>query len=125
MGSFQSDSLRDSIESGWSLAGALSKTTSNTMKNAVKFFAHPQVKQIETKKSIEVKKITPLSTDIIHQQFTEVNDVFEIKCRYTVEDVKNSKWDISEGRVEDMCDEVLRIIKTVYNPHNGTGSFYK
>jgi hypothetical protein len=94
------------------------------MKNAVKFFAHPQVKQIETKKSIEVKKITPLSGDVIHQKFTEVRDVFEIKCRYTVEDVKNSKWDISEARVEDMCDEVLRIVKTVYDPSSGTGTYF-
>jgi len=124
MGDFQADTLRDSIESGWALTGALAKTTTNTMKNAVKFFAHPQVKQIETKKSIEVKKITPLSADVIHQKFTEVRDVFEIKCRYTVEDVKNSKWDISEARVEDMCDEVSRIVKTVYDPNAGTGVYY-
>ena len=95
------------------------------MKNPVKFFAHPQVKQIETKKSVEVRKDTPLSTDIIHQKFTEVNDVFEIKCRYTVEDVKNSKWDTSESRVEDMCVEVLRIVKTIYNPNTATGVYFK
>lgn len=125
LGDFQSDTLRDSIESGWTLIGALAKVSSNTMKNPVKFFAHPQVKQLPTKKAIEVRKDTPLSTDVIHQKFTEINDVFEVKCRYTVEDVKNSKWDISETRVEDMCDEVLRIVKTVYNPNAGTGLFYK
>lgn len=125
MGSFAADTLRDSIESDWALTGALAKTSSNTMKNPVKFFAHPQVKQLPTKKAVEVRKETPLSTDVIHQKFTEVNDVFEVKCRYTVEDVKNSKWDIAETRVEDMCDEVLRIVKTVYNPNNGTGLFYK
>ena len=95
------------------------------MKNPVKFFAHPQVKQIETKKSVEVRKDTPLSTDIIHQKFTEVNDVFEVRCRYTVEDVKNSKWDTAEARVEDMCDEVLRIVKTIYNPNTATGVYFK
>lgn len=95
------------------------------MKNAVKFYAHPQVKQIETKKAVQVTKETPLSTDVIHQKFTEVNDVFTIKCRYTVEDVKNSKWDISEARVEDMCDEVLRIVKTVYDPNAATGVYFK
>jgi len=125
MGDFQADTLRDSIESGWGLSGALSKTSTQTMKNPIKFYAHPQVKQIETKKSVEVTKITPLSTDIIHPKFTEVNDVFEIRCRYTVEDVKNSKWDIAEARIEDICDEVLRIVKTVYNPNSGTGTFYK
>lgn len=125
MGDFQADTLRDSIQSGWGLSGALSKTATNIMKNPVKFFAHPQVKQIETKKAIQVRKDTPLSTDIIHQKFTEVNDVFEVKCRYTVEDVKNSKWDIAESRIEDMCDEVLRIVKTVYNPNTGTGLYYK
>ena len=95
------------------------------MKNPVKFYAHPQVKQIETRKAVEVRKSTPLSTDIIHQKFTEVNDVFEVKCRYTVEDVKNSKWDTAEARVEDMCDEVLRIVKTVYNPNTATGIYFK
>jgi hypothetical protein len=124
LGTFSADTLRDSIESGWTLTGALAKTSTSTMKNPIKFFAHPQVKQIPTKKAIEVRKTTPLSADIIHQKFTEVRDVFEIKCRYTVEDVKNSKWDISEARVEDMCEEVNRIVKTVYDPNTGTGVYF-
>ena len=124
MGDFEADTLRDSIESGWALTGALAKTTTTIMKNPVKFFAHPQVKQIQTKKAIQVAKITPVSSDVIHAKFTEVRNVFEIKCRYTVEDVKNSKWDTSEQRVEDMCNEVVRIVKTVYNPNGGTGDFY-
>jgi len=124
LGDFQADTLRDSIESGWALTGALAKTSSNPMKNPVKFFAHPQVKQIPTRKAVEVVKNSPLSNDIIHQKFTEVRDVFEITCRYTVEDVKNSKWDTAEKRVEDMCDEVLRITKTVYNPYSGTGVYF-
>jgi hypothetical protein len=125
MGTFQADTLRDSIESGWSLSGALAKTASTTMKNPVKFYAHPQVKQIETKKAIEVIKNTPLSNDTIRATQTDVNDVFEVSCRYTVEDVKNSKWDISEARIEDMCDEVLRIVKTIYDPSAGTGTFFR
>lgn len=125
MGDFQADTLRDSIESNWALTGALAKTTSNTMKNAVKFFAHPQVRQVETRKAIEVVKETPLSTDTIHPRRTVVQDTFNVTCRYTVEDVKNSKWDVSEKRIEDMCDEVLRIVKTVYNPSAGTGTFFQ
>lgn len=125
MGTFQADTLRDSIESGWALTGALGTSSTGIMKNPVKFYAHPQVKQIETRKAVEVRKSTPLSTDIIHQKFTEVNDVFEVKCRYTVEDVKNSKWDTAEARVEDMCEEVLRIVKTVYNPNTATGVYFK
>jgi len=125
MGDFSADTLRDSIQSGWALTGALSKTASSTMKNPVKFFAHEQVKQIETRKAVEVRKVTPLSRDVIHSKFTEVSDTFEIRCRYTVEDVKNTKWDVAEQRVEDMCDEVVRIVKTVYNPNTKTGVFYR
>jgi hypothetical protein len=125
MGTFEADTLRDSIETNWALTGALAKTSSNTMKNPVKFYAHPQVKQQPTRKAIEVIKNTPLSTDTIRATQTDVNDVFEITCRYTVEDVKNSKWDISEARVEDMCGEVLRIVKTVYDPSAGTGTFFR
>ncbi len=99
LGSFESDTLRDTIEAAWNLTGALSKTSTNIMKNPVKFFAHPQVKQIQVRKAVEVKKETPLSTDITHQRFTEINDVFTINCRYTVENVKSAKWDTAEARV--------------------------
>ena len=72
MGTFQADTLRDSIESGWALTGALGTSSTGIMKNPVKFYAHPQVKQIETRKAIEVRKSTPLSTDIILRLMTSL-----------------------------------------------------
>jgi len=125
MGDFQADTLRDTIESNWALTDHLSKTASNTMQNPVEFFAHSQVKDIELRKAVVVRKITPLQSDIIHPNFTEVVDVFEVTNRYTVTDVTDSNWDSDEADVEDMCDEVTRIIKTVYDPQTGTGTFYR
>lgn len=125
MGDFQADTLRDSIEAGWSLTDQLSKAGSTTMQNPVEFFAHDQVKDIELRKAVVVKKTTPLQSDIIHPKFTEVTDVFEITCRYTVPDVTDVNWDSDEEDVEDMCDEVTRIIKTVYDPQTPTGTFFR
>jgi hypothetical protein len=124
MGDFEADTLRDSIESGWALTGALVKTESTTVQNPVKFFAHSLVKHTEVKRAVIVRKLSPISSDVNHTEFKEVNDVFEITSRYTVDATNETAFDLSEQRVEDMCNEVDRIIKTIYEPQTATGGFY-
>ena len=124
MGTFEADTLRDTLESNWALTDSLGKVITTTIQNPVKFFAHNQVKNTERKRAVEVRKLTPLSSEINHTEFQEVTDTFEIKCRYTIESVEESQYDLAEERVEDMCNEVDRIIKTVYDPQNGTGTFF-
>lgn len=124
MGDFEADTLRDSIQSAWALTGSLSKTVSGTRKKIVKFYAHKFVKILEQNKAILVRKVTPKENVKHHPDFDEVSDVFEIVSYYKVRAAKDSIFDNAEKDIEDMCEEVIRIITTIYNPQNGTGVFY-
>jgi len=124
MGDFEADTLRDSIESGWALTGALVKTESTTVQNPVKFYAHSLVKHTESKRAVIVRKLTPIATTQNHTEFREETNVYEITCRYTVDATNETAFDLSVQRVEDMCNEVERIVKTVYEPQSATGGFF-
>jgi hypothetical protein len=124
MGDFEADTLRDSIESGWALTGALAKTESVTVQNPVKFYAHSLVKHTEAKRAIIVRKLTPITTTQNHTEFREETNVYEIICRYTVDATNETAFDLSVQRVEDMCNETERLVKTVYEPQSATGGFF-
>lgn len=123
---YSADTLRDSIESGWGLSGRLAKTSSANMKEIVYFYAYPEIMGSETSKAIEVRKINELEDEQVveHPNFSEVSDVFEIRCRYRIADVQLASRDEAEADMEDMCKEVVRILKTLYAPQSGTGPYY-
>jgi hypothetical protein len=119
--------LADQIESGWNLTGRLSKTSTDTMKEIVYFFGHPQIPVSgEFTKAVEVRKIKQPEQEytVTHPKFREVRDRFEITCRYRLLGGDEDLYDEAETDIEDMCDEVIRILATVYNPTNGTGTFF-
>ena len=129
MGDFGADTLRDSIESAWALTGRLLKVGSetDTMKETVQFFAHPQVIAAgEYTKAVEVKKVNTDEKEnvVTHPRFFEHHDNYEIMCRYRVVGGDETLYDIAEQDVEDMTEEVERIVKTVYDPSAGTGVFW-
>ena len=127
MGDFGADTLRDSLFTGWALTGRLLKEGSETgtMKETVHFFAHPQMLGHEYTKAVQVQKInTPESEGLVnHTTFIEVTDVFEVRCRYRLDGTDEALYDQAEGDIEDMTEEVLRIIKTVYDPTTTLGTF--
>ncbi len=130
MGDFGADTLRDSIEAGWSFTtGRISKTATATMKETVQFFAHNQLRGAgEYSKAIEVTKILdPQTSDdenvVTHERWREVRHVFTITVRYRILSIEEVLWDQAEQDIEDMCKEVIRIIKTVYDPPTSTGTF--
>ena len=127
MGDFGADTLRDSIETAWALTGNLSKTATASFKNPVKFFAHPQQAQKEVRKAIEVRKINTAEDEniITHPRFEEITDHFRITVRRRLTQVDEVSFDKAEEEAEDMQEEIVRIIKTVYNPLAGTGNFFK
>jgi len=127
MGDFGADTLRDSIEAGWALTGQLTKTSIPTMKEVVQFYAHPQIVGNEWSKAVEVQKINTAGNEnvITHPKFEEIHDRFEITCRYRLKGSNETQYDEAEQDIEDMCEEVVRIVKTVYNPSSGTGIFSK
>lgn len=124
MATFQAKTLSDTIETNWALTGALTKVKTSTRTNIVKFFGHPQAPETENKKAVYVKKQTPLNSVVHYPRYDSIRDTFELQCRYTAEFAKKSAWDNAEERVEDMCEEVVRIVKTVYDPQTSTGVFW-
>jgi hypothetical protein len=128
MGDFGADTLRDSIVSGWTFTSTqrISKTVTASMTEVVQFFAHPQLLTPYTK-AVEVKKIDPPENENVttHPDFEEVNDFFEVSCRYRLDGTDEVLYDQAEQDIEDMCIEVVRIIKTVYNPLDGTGNYFR
>lgn len=127
MGDYAADTLRDTIESAWSLTGRLSKTAAADMKNVVKFFAREQIAGNEYVKAVEVKKINSLEKQIEFEtpNFAEVQDRFEITCRYRLKGANEVKFNEAEADIEDMAEEMRRIVKTVYSPSQGNGSYHK
>jgi len=123
--SFAADDLRNTIEAGWTLTGVLSKTSSDTMKEIVRFFSRPQIMGSEVTKAIEVVKTNSLENQnvIEHPNFSEKTDIFRIKVRFRVLDVQEITYNDALTNIEDMQDEVIRIIQTVFNPSTTTGTF--
>lgn len=123
---YQADTLRDTLYTNWALSNPLAKSGSAGAKDQpVYFLAHSQIPAKEARKAVIVRKTSPLENVISHPKFDEVSDTFEITCYYVNQGGSPTTYDKSESNIEDMTDEVLRILKTVYNPLNGTGTFYR
>lgn len=127
MGDFGADTLRDSIEAAWALTGRLTKTATATNKEVVEFFAHPQIAGAgEFSKAVEVRKINTDESENItrHPRFEEVTDNYEITVRYRLLGGDEDLYDQAEADMEDMCEEVIRTVRTIYDPFTNTGVFW-
>ena len=124
---FAADTLRNSIETNWALTGNLSKTAADNMKEVVRFFAHPQIPGRELTKTISVRKINTAEQENETEwpDYSEIHDVFEITCRIRIRDTGEVSYDQAESDIEDMTEEVRRIVKTVYSPSAGAGNFHR
>ena len=124
---FSADTLRDFIENAWSLTGRLSKTATDNQKEIVIFYAYPQIVGNETSKAVTVQKINALENELVvqHPNFNEVSDIFEIELRYRTTDVQKVSRDESFSDLEDMGDEVVRILKLQFSPGNNTGIYFR
>lgn len=123
--------IRDLLESNWSLTGELSNTVigvpPNDMSIVVKFFDRAQVKGNETPKAITVQKINKEGNENVvqHPNFNEVRDTYEITVHYRIRDVIADAFSEFVEDVQDMADEVTRILKLAYDPSTGTGNFFR
>ncbi len=122
----QAEIIRDLIFTNWALTGRLSKTETDNMKEVVRFFDHWEVYGNEWPKAVVVEKINADEDEntVFHPNFTEVSDVYEIKCRFRITDVQQVSFSESLTDVEDMAREVQRILRIVFNPATATGTFF-
>jgi hypothetical protein len=124
---FSADTLRDIIEAQWSLTGEISKNATDNMKEPVQFFAYPQITGNEVTKAVTVQKIQSEGNEnlVEHPTFNEVQDIYEITIYYRTIDVQFLSRDESFSNLEDMGDEVVRILKTQFNPATGIGVYFQ
>jgi hypothetical protein len=124
--SYQAKTLADTINTNWALTGRVAKAGSASAGEYpvyIRGFTKSHIQEISERKVVEVRKITALQNVETHPKFQTVTDTYEITCYYELSDVDSSLWDTAEADIEDMCEEVIRITNTVYNPSSGTGDF--
>jgi len=123
--------LKDIIQSGWSLTGELSKVQtgsgSTLMDEVVQFFDRLQVVGNETTKAVIIQKINAESNETVikHPNFNEIVDYYEITVRYRVIDVNTDNYSDSLDNIEQMGTEVTRILTTVYNPSSSLNIYFR
>jgi len=122
---FAADDLRQVIENQWSLGGFLSKTGTNTMREVVKFYSRPQIQGTEVTKAVEVQKDADAENEDVmeHPRFTEVTDIYKITVRYRAVDIQEASYNDALSNIQAMQNEVIRIIKTQFNPRSSVGVF--
>ena len=119
--------LRDLLFDNWSLTGELAKTGTQDDPEFVNFFDRLQVQGNEQSKAITIQKIQQEANQgiIQHPHFTEVSDLYEIVLYYKVIDVDVDSYSTFLDRIEQMGNEVTRILETTYSPSNNIGIFFK
>lgn len=122
----QAETIKNAIESGWGLTGLLDKASTIIMTEIVRFFDRDQVLGNEVSKAIVVRKVNDdLDENIIrHPKFMEVTDVYTITVYYRVTDVSAVNFSTAMTNIEEMAKEVQRIIRTLYDPLAGIGTYF-
>jgi len=119
--------LRDLLFDEWSLTGEISKTATQDDPEVVNFFDRLQVQGNEQSKAITVQKVQEEANQgiIEHPHFNEVSDLYEIVLYYRVLNPDVPTYSTFLDNIEQMGNEVTRILKTTYSPANNTGIFFK
>jgi len=122
----QAETIKDLIESSWSLGGTLSKTQSDNMKEVVRFFDRPQVLGNEWPKAVEVVKLNNDEEENVteHLNFIEVVDIYEITLRLRVVDVDPAPFSQALTNVELMATEVIGILDTQFSPATSSSGWF-
>ena len=123
---YEADTLMASIESAWALTGELSKTLNkDTNPYPVEFTTDPKGADLQGRKIIYVKKENVIANKQIHQHFKLDEDTFKISVKHIMQGRDKTTRDQAYADIEDMCDELERIIRTIYNPNTETGLFFR
>lgn len=124
---YEADTLKELLRLNWSLTGLLSAEgtpAADSNIRPIKFFARDQNdEKIETK-SVEVHKVSPLATTDANEFFTTESDEIKIRLLYKLNDLSKDDWDLTESNVEDIEEEIERILATVFDPQTGIGIWF-
>jgi len=122
---YEADTLRDILFTGWALAGRLAKSGTANTEYPIHIFAHVQNLDKIVTRAVEIVKDTSLVTKNENEFYTRQEDKFIITVRYKLLNTGQKDWDQSESDVEDIEEEVERLLKTVFDPQTGLGVFWR
>jgi len=112
--------LRNAIESAWNLPDPLEKVpvTPVSGRQYVYFFDRKQIVKNEKAKALVVEKISHEGDEnmITHPTFSEQADIYEITLYLRVTSVNREQFDVWLTNMDNMANETIRILKTIYDP---------
>ncbi len=123
--------LRDELFDNWSLSDPLSKVPVTPTQGIqyVYFFDRKQIVKNEKAKAVVVEKIVHEGDEnlIVHPNFTEQADIYEITLYLRVTSVNPDQFDVWLLNMDNMAAETIRILKTIYDPSSKppTGVFFQ
>jgi len=124
--------LRDELFDNWSLADPLERvneTSPVSGRQYVYFFDRAQIVKNEKAKALVVEKINHEGDEnrILHPNFSEQADIYEITLYLRVTSVNPDQFDVWLLNMDNMAAETIRILKTIYDPSSKppTGVFFQ
>lgn len=119
--------LRDIMFNEWSLTGELSKTGTEIAPENVNFFDRLQVDKNQLSKAVIIQKINPEGNENVtaHPKFNEIFDLYELTVHFRVTSTEPDGFSDAIDKIEQMGEEVVRILKTVYDPSIPEGVYFK
>lgn len=124
---FDANTLATSITNNWTLDGLLAlaqNVDKDITQEGVYIFPHQNPEGVSKRIAILVRSVTTRENVVEHPMFDEVRQTYEIWCHYVLENIDENSWINSESLIQQMQDEVLRIVQLSYNPSTHTGVFF-
>ncbi len=123
----QATTIRNLVETNWSLTGRLSKTPADNMKEVVYFYDRQQVEGNEQTKAVVIRKINAQDKEnqVEYPNFIEIQDVYEITLYYRIIDVQEVSYSEGLEDIENMATELLRILDLNFSPSMDNGTFWQ
>lgn len=124
---FDANTIATLLTNNWGLDGLLAlaqNVVTTTTAEGVVIFPHQNPEGVAARLGIFVRKITTLENVVEHPKFDEVHDDYEIWCHYILEGIEEAMWINAESLIQQMQQEVLRILKLSFDPANGVGTFF-
>ena len=128
-----STNIRDFLIANWRGVGTAITTDRvdivpvANMKEIVTIYDRPLVEGNELSKTITIDKATEEEQEGLfeHPNYTEVWDDYIIEVRYRVKDVQGIVYSEAESDIQEITQEVVRILKLRFNPANGVGTYFR
>ncbi len=121
--------LRNALSDNWSLSDPLAKVPISPVTGVqyVYFFDRAQIVKNEKAKALVVEKIVHEGDEnrVVHPKFIEQADIYEITLYLRVTSVNPDQFDVWLLNMDNMAEETLRILKTIYDPTTTTGVFFQ